>query len=78
MISGLTPEQRLAASRVRLAAALQEPLWLMLLQRVLNQWTRRQLLLCHVPIATTIDDAHHQQHHRHLDEHADHRGQCCT
>ncbi len=37
MISGLTPEQRLAASRVRLAAALQEPLWLMLLQRVLKQ-----------------------------------------
>lgn len=37
MISGLTPEQRLAVSRARLAAALQDPLWLMLLQRVLNQ-----------------------------------------
>ncbi len=33
MTASMTPEHRLAASRARLASALQEPAWLILLQR---------------------------------------------
>ena len=33
MTASMTPEHRLAASRERLASALQEPAWLILLQR---------------------------------------------
>ena len=41
----------------------------MLLSSVASNATR-------VPIARGIDDLDHRQHHRHFDQHADHRRQC--
>lgn len=37
MNSTLTPVQRLAVSRTMLAKAMREPVWLMLMRRVLNE-----------------------------------------
>lgn len=37
MNSTLTPVQRLAVSRATLAEALRDPVWLMLMRRVLNE-----------------------------------------
>jgi hypothetical protein len=40
MSAGVDPEHRLAASRARLAVALREPAWLILLQR----WAQAQVM----------------------------------